>query len=1499
MMNLQINTKQTNTRGRTLCRLLALLMLCITTLSAWAGYFITGSSAEVFGTAWSPGLNEMNDDDGDGNYVWIKTSTTSFTSGTLEYKFTGGGWNNNEYPSSGNFSTNIPSWGATNVFFYCIPNGEQGCLFYKSLIVAGSGDVFGSDFNTTDTNNKMSYAGGTKFSLTKENVSLNAGTTYKCKVTCSENWTLAYPSSDYTFSVNESGTYDVTITFDVKSKAVTHTATLKQVTPPEPDVYVVMGEPASLFGTTWDYNNANNVMTTTDNGATYTLTKSNVTLTSGTTYAYKVKKNNSVWYPSGDNKTFTVDQNGTYNVVITINTSTGEVTHNVTLVQAAPDVYVVVGPAAFWGSDWDGTDANNQMTTNDNGATYTLSKSNISLTAGQNDNYKYKVKKNNSVWYPSGDNKTFSVSLNGRYNLTITYTKSNDEVSHELTLVQAEAQSFIVAGSAAVFGTEWDVNNTDNLMTTSGNGTVYTLTKSNVVLALGTTYEYKLSSNGNYFEGANKTFTVETPGTYNITFTYNISTGELTHTLTLVEAGAQNHFKVYVRSSDDARVFLYAWHKVNNETTHFNGNWDAAMAANLPTVHNDVDNHDWYYLEFDTYFSSYNLIAKTAGGTQTDDITNITDPVIYIVYRPDGTYFFSTQGPSSIDALYLMGIVGNQKWSASAGIELTNNNDGTFSIDNVSLVEGATFSFASRKGSTTDDWEHLLPNLFYPSCSPDDYWVQEKDMNQAIKFGGRGKSAYTVSNFLMEISDSYNIVVNMNDMTVTFTPSFPTVYILGELSYLDDNYQNHTQSWAPNVGSRMRTTDGKIYKRNVTLANGAKFSFSTKLGETWDAIFVNRFAAVADGSNYNVTDELINDLTPMPLSQAGNLTQEEIDKSFLMETSASSGHYIMTVDMQNHTLTLKRTYVPSGEVIVHLEKTNNVTNPILKASFLGTDYNAVDEHGNTRVHENEEYETVDGRKWWSWTIDNSISDIYIYDNVVNDGSLIINSGKRSGEIFFTYESGKQDEVTRNYEDLGAEGVADCATMLEGHHYVYFTNTPGWQNVYAYMWSMDGENAIYKKAYPGDRCTLVGYDDEGYEIWMFDLTAAGYDHPTPEFIIFNDGSNAADKQQSGDFVYHEGACYDYLSTIYLGNSLANIIAQGVVTKGPQYTVEDELVGVKVIREDTPIYDPTDGHLLRTAQYALYAKDMNNYLAPSLIEKEGQIDYMFQRSPLMQGKGRSRYDQSNWVKIVISPTMVKEGSEIAAGDPEKAVLDQYVGKVIKGGTLHANIVNNVNPEMHMLEIDTEGKTSNYPENLNVYIPASFVGTQPCDDESHNPANEYFFVAPKPQEYCEISWAVYNGNTNPPIFCMPTKSFLNGHWNNEGNLSGAFLYDLTLNALNDGAASPNLVTGEAYSFKAIIRKAEAGSAQNAPRRAERVEPKGNAALAQSTGYMVMPLNLTGSTDQIVTGIDRVDNVSQVVETRYIDLQGRVSNMPHSGVNVVVTRYSDGSTTTRKVMF
>ena len=62
----------------------------------------------------------------------------------------------------------------------------------------------------------------------------------------------------------------------------------------------------------------------------------------------------------------------------------------------AQDTYVVAGVESMMGSNWDGKDANNQMTTTDN-ATYTLVKEGVKLEAGIN--YEYKIVKNGSDWF--------------------------------------------------------------------------------------------------------------------------------------------------------------------------------------------------------------------------------------------------------------------------------------------------------------------------------------------------------------------------------------------------------------------------------------------------------------------------------------------------------------------------------------------------------------------------------------------------------------------------------------------------------------------------------------------------------------------------------------------------------------------------------------------------------------------------------------------------------------------------------------------------------------------------------------------------------------------------------------------------------------------------------------------------------------------------------------------------------------------------------------------
>ena len=51
-------------------------------------------------------------------------------------------------------------------------------------------------------------------------------------------------------------------------------------------------------------------------------------------------------------------------------------------------------------------------------------------------------------------------------------------------------------------------------------------------------------------------------------------------------------------------------------------------------------------------------------------------------------------------------------------------------------------------------------------------------------------------------------------------------------------------------------------------------------------------------------------------------------------------------------------------------------------------------------------------------------------------------------------------------------------------------------------------------------------------------------------------------------------------------------------------------------------------------------------------------------------------------------------------------------------------------------------------------------------------------------------------------------------------------------------------------------------------------------------------------VTAIAQLSAGREVVDVTYTDVTGRVSKRPFNGMNIVVTRYTDGSTTTRKVV-
>ncbi|MBR6284945.1 MAG: choice-of-anchor D domain-containing protein [Muribaculaceae bacterium] len=107
------------------------------------------------------------------------------------------------------------------------------------------------------------------------------------------------------------------------------------------------------------------------------------------------------------------------------------------------------------------------------------------------------------------------------------------------------------------------------------------------------------------------------------------------------------------------------------------------------------------------------------------------------------------------------------------------------------------------------------------------------------------------------------------------------------------------------------------------------------------------------------------------------------------------------------------------------------------------------------------------------------------------------------------------------------------------------------------------------------------------------------------------------------------------------------------------------------------------------------------------------------------------------------------------------------------------------------------------------------------------------------------------------------------------------------------------EAYTNKQVMLKAivrlnapwESDEATPAPRRVK----KGDA--NSSTNYTLVPVGNSVS-DEIITGVADVNANGQVESVTYVNAAGIKSDKPFDGINIVVTRYTDGTVSTTKVV-
>lgn len=267
-----------------------------------------------------------------------------------EFKFADANWGADNYGSGGgaveletplklvagggNFNCGSNSYKVTKIVLNLLENsatiyGEGGELEITSRTVAGDDTgIFGTAWDPENTANDMVKDGNT-WKLVKENVSLVSGTEYLFKIVANHAWGVSdYPedSSNASFTVSQSGAYDVNFEYDETTNTGKAYAT-KKSEPTTFDSYILVGD-KELFIFDWTPSPMGTDMFTleTTDGIHYTKTVNGVPLNVTGTFAYGFSKNGSTTDIIFKDKshTVTIKEAATYNITVALTVAPGE-----------------------------------------------------------------------------------------------------------------------------------------------------------------------------------------------------------------------------------------------------------------------------------------------------------------------------------------------------------------------------------------------------------------------------------------------------------------------------------------------------------------------------------------------------------------------------------------------------------------------------------------------------------------------------------------------------------------------------------------------------------------------------------------------------------------------------------------------------------------------------------------------------------------------------------------------------------------------------------------------------------------------------------------------------------------------------------------------------------------------------------------------------------------------------------------------------------------------
>lgn len=617
-------------------------------------------------------------------------------------------------------------------------------------------EIIGAYWNQAYEANDMTAVGDGTYTLTKENVTIAAGTTIQFKIVKNHTWG---PDNEYgdgglgggniSYTVTDAGLYNVTFTFNPEETTVTPQIT---VTPATYDftqhTYRVCGEG---FAGGWGASEGDatmNPMTLTD--GKYVFTKSGYEVAEAHSETYRIRvddaylTNVSPFIIDGiqNNKTVTFDAAGTYDVTVTFDPEALEVTAVATAaVTPDPDTYTIVGVEDVINGDaeWDPTATANDMT--ENAGVWTLTVEGANLEAGQN--YEYKMVKNHA-WgegeVPADGNLTLTVEETAEY--TITYTFDGTTLSCNATKTGGDEP---VDGQELVNGEHKVVIKGVHYLNLAENNYVLTIKSKETMNGLGGSFWHTSAGNKDIRENMTvaedgKTITITTTSTtdpqlYTPLYVLIKDVGEVNFgdvTIEWQEEGEVQNSVTFVNSRDWATVYAYTY----NGDGEVLGAWPGTEMTKTDAT---VDGHDVYTI--DITGAPEMIIFHNNAGVQTPNYEFVNGKQYdYPEAGPTQSYtvkFVDVAGWGDVNMHAWNSSVGTS-WPGVAGektgtvsvfgvdadvytctVDLESaptsvifNYNGTQSQDGLAFVEGATYSYDSDNGAYflfTDDANQFKP----------------------------------------------------------------------------------------------------------------------------------------------------------------------------------------------------------------------------------------------------------------------------------------------------------------------------------------------------------------------------------------------------------------------------------------------------------------------------------------------------------------------------------------------------------------------------------------------------------------------------------------------------------------------------------------------------------------------------------------------------------------------------------------------------------------------